>query len=123
MYGLRRTTCRTLVWLAILLVPLEAWAAWSDETQRVPPTRCADMAGSEIAWQDACHASATNPVPREESAPAVIVPRTDYELINSADQSASVRVHSTTDSRLIRTEATGICSASQRCSLLCKQQR
>jgi len=111
------------VWLAILLAPLEAWAAWSEEAQRVPLARCADMAEPENTWQQGCCASSTTPVPRDESSPAVIVPRTDYELINSADQSASVRVHSTTGSCLIRKEATGICSAAQRCALLCKQQR
>lgn len=122
-YRLQKMACWSLVWLAILLAPLEAIAALSGRCEDSSQAQCGCSEGSQGGWRRACRAAANGAGQPDESASAVVVPRTSYDLINNADQSASTFVFGKRQPCFVRKAAAVVTSASERCALLCRQLR
>jgi hypothetical protein len=122
-YRLQKMACWSLVWLAILLAPLEAIAALSDRGKDSSQAQCRCSEGSQSGWRRACRAPASDAGQPDDSASAVVAPRTSYDLINSADQSASTIVFGKRQPCFVCKEAAVVTSASERCALLCRQLR
>lgn len=124
MYCPRRILCKSLAWLAILLAPLEAFAALPDYCDGPHPSQCRCPAGTKADWQPCAHGFITCEYPQEETSPAdLVTPETYRDPINSADKFTSAIMFGKTQQRLSSKQALDAAPASQRCVFLCRLLR
>jgi hypothetical protein len=124
MYYHRRFVCKSLVWLVILLAPLEALAALPDYCNGQRPSRCRCPAEAQAEWQSCCHGFVASEYFQEDSSPAdLVVPQTYRNPVNSADKSTSAIMFGKTQQRLSSKQAMDSAPASQRCVILCRLLR